>query len=301
MNAKILIIDDSKLNVRLLADILEGEGYTVYYAYDGLSGVEKAHEVKPDVILSDIIMPGIDGFEVCRLIKCSYEIEDIPIIMITAKTGSMDIKKALGLGAFDYIKKPFDEVEVVARVQCAIRYKQHEDKLKEMAMKDGLTGLYNHSLLIELFEKEYDKQSREKGTLSFVMLDIDYFKKVNDTYGHIAGDEILRGVSSLIKDNLRNYDIAGRYGGEEFSVVLPNIYKENIFNRCDAIRKKVEETVFNLTDESIKITVSIGVCFKDSENNTSSGEMIRLADEALYVAKNEGRNNVKIVYCTSQE
>lgn len=297
MSAKILILDDNKLNVRLLSDILENEGYEIYAAYNGLSVVSLVHEIKPDVILSDIIMPGIDGFEVCRLIKSDYEIKDIPIIMITAKTDSMDIKRALGLGAFDYIKKPIDDIEVVARVQCAIRYKEHEDKLKEMAMKDGLTGLYNHALLIKLFEKEYEKQKREKGTISFVMLDIDYFKKINDTYGHMSGDVILKEISKLIGSTLRSYDIAGRYGGEEFSVILPNMDKKDIFFICDGIRKKIESHVFKIKENVIKITVSIGVCFKSCDNNTSFGEMIRLADEQLYMAKEDGRNNVKVVYC----
>jgi len=296
MNKQVLIIDDSKLNVKILCDILSNEGYSIYYAYDGISGVKMANNLNPDVILSDIVMPGIDGFEVCRLIKHSYETKDIPIIMITAKTDSMDIKKALGLGAFDYIKKPFDDIEVIARVQCAVRYKEYEDKLKDMAMKDGLTGLYNHSFLIKLFKNEYEKQIKENGNISFVMIDIDYFKKVNDIYGHISGDEILKGVSSLIKCNLSNYDISGRYGGEEFSIVFSNMTKEHIFSCCDVIRKTIENTIFKLKNKEIKITVSMGVCFKDKCNNISRGEMIRLADESLYIAKNEGRNNVKINY-----
>lgn len=298
MSAKILILDDNRLNVRLLTDILEDEGYTTYSAYDGLSVVSLSHKIKPDVVLSDIMMPGVDGFEVCRLLKSDYELKDIPIIMITAKTDSMDIKKALGLGAFDYIKKPIDEIEVVARVQCAIRYKIHEDKLKEMAMKDGLTGLYNHALLIELFEKEYEKQMKEKGDISFVMLDIDFFKKINDTYGHIAGDIILKDLSNLIHSVLREHDIAGRYGGEEFSIVFPNIPEKDIFYICDGIRRKIDRHNFKINDQTIKITVSVGVCFKSNKNDTTIAEMIRLADEELYKAKEAGRNNVKIIYCS---
>lgn len=297
MSRKILIIDDSKLNVRLLTDILENEGYTVHYTFNGNSIVKLVHEIKPDAILSDIVMPGIDGFEVCRLLKSDFQTEDIPIIMITARTDSRDIKKALGMGAFDYIKKPFDEIEVIARVQSAIRYKIHEDKLKEMAMKDGLTGLYNHALLIELFEKEYKKQTRKNGNISFVMIDIDYFKKINDTYGHIAGDEVLKELSYLISKNLRSYDIAGRYGGEEFSLVFSEVSEKDIFNICNSIREIIEKNPFKIAGQDINITVSVGICFKSSNNDTNSGEMIRLADEELYKAKKDGRNNVKVIYC----
>lgn len=293
MGAKILVVDDNNLNVRLLTDILEDEGYDVYSCSNGSEVLDMAHRILPEAILLDIMMPGLDGFEVCKLLKRDFEIKDIPVIMVTAKTDSMDVKKALELGAFDYIKKPIDEVEVIARLQSALRFKQHQDKLKQMAMKDGLTNLYNHALLIELFEKELTKQERNGNSISFVMIDIDYFKKVNDTYGHITGDQILRKLSDLLINSIRSCDIVGRYGGEEFGIVLPEANFDAALHICQRIRKNVEDYEFNVDGKSIKITVSLGMYFKSPEDTISSSEMIRKSDEALYRAKANGRNRVE--------
>lgn len=294
MDIKILVVDDNNLNIRLLRDILEDEEYTVFTTDSGLPVLKLAHSIKPDVILLDIMMPLMDGFEVCRRLKDDYEVKDIPVIMVTAKTESNDLKKALEIGAFDYIKKPIDEVEVVARVQSALRFKRYQDKLKEMASKDGLTGIYNHALLIELFEKEVSKQERNGGNISFVMLDIDYFKKVNDTYGHTSGDIVLKELAGILTSETRESDIVGRFGGEEFSIVLPETNAESAYVLCDRIRKAVENYDFNIGSESIKITISMGFFFRSSKDMTSSQEMIKKADEALYKAKQNGRNRVEV-------
>jgi two-component system cell cycle response regulator len=198
MNEKILVIDDTKLNISILTDILENESFTVFSADNGLPVLEMAHRLQPDVILLDIIMPVIDGFEVCKLLKSDHELKDIPVIMVTARTEGNDIKNALEIGAFDYIKKPFDEIEVIARIHSALRLKKLQDKLKDLAMKGALTGLYNYALLLELFEKEIAKQERISRDISFVMLDIDYFKKINDTYGHTPGNIILKELSNIL-------------------------------------------------------------------------------------------------------
>lgn len=236
MSAKILIVDDNQKNIRLLKDILEDENFIVFTADNGLPVLEMTQSIKPDAVLLDIMMPNMDGFEVCKLLKNNYEVKDIPVIMVTAKTEANDLKKALELGAFDYIKKPIDEIEVIARVQSALRFKQQQDKLRELASIDGLTGIFNHALLIELFEKELKKQERNSSNISFVMLDIDYFKKVNDTYGHTTGDFILKELSNILSSSTRSGDIVGRYGGEEFSIVLPETNKENAYQLCEKIR-----------------------------------------------------------------
>lgn len=294
MARKILIVDDSKLNVKLLTDILVGEGYEIAFLENGSKVLETVHAIKPDIVLLDVIMPGIDGFEVCRQLKRDFEIKDIPIIMLTAKTEGSDIRKALELGAFDYIKKPIDVAEVIARVQSALRYKYKLDELKEMAMKDGLTGLYNHTLLIELFEKEYVKQCRDASCLSFAMIDIDYFKKVNDTYGHMAGDMILKQLAGILTESVRRSDIVGRYGGEEFSIIIPEASSNDVFQLCERIRRSIENYSFHADDKIIKITVSIGVYFKGFNDEISHTDMIKKADENLYKAKRDGRNRVEI-------
>lgn len=293
MITKILVVDDNLNNIRLLTDILEDENFTVYTADNGAAVLAMVHKLKPDVILLDIMMPGLDGFEVCKLLKNDFDIKDIPVIMVTAKTEGIDIKKSLGMGAFDYIKKPIDEIEVIARVQSAIRFKQTQDKLKEMAMKDGLTGLYNHALLIELFEKEIDKQQRNNGSISFAMIDIDDFKKINDTYGHISGDTVLKELSNILMSSVRGGDIVGRYGGEEFSIVFPGIDEQNAFQLCERIRKEVEDFNFEIGIETVKITISIGINFNELKGIINKREIIQKADEALYRAKHNGRNRIE--------
>jgi diguanylate cyclase (GGDEF)-like protein len=294
MNTKILVVDDTNFNIRLLTDILEDEGYTIFSANNGLAVLEIVHRIKPDAILLDIMMPGLDGFQVCELLKKDLQVKDIPVIMVTAKVDSIDVKRALGLGAFDYIRKPIDEVEVVARVQSALRFKHQQDKLKEMAMKDSLTGLYNHALLIEFLEQEIKRQERNGKNISFVMLDIDYFKKINDTYGHLCGDIVLKELANILTNSVRTCDIIGRYGGEEFGIVLPDVSLEASLNICERIREKVQNYRFNTGTEFIGITISMGLCHVPANNTAKFAEIIKKADEALYIAKDEGRNRVEV-------
>ena len=296
MNSKILVVDDSKFIIRLLTDILKEKGYTVYSCDNGSSVIEMANKIRPDVILLDIVMPGLDGFDICKLLNGERDLKDIPVIMITAETNSINIKKALELGAFDYIKKPIDDVEVVARVQSALRFKEQQDKLREMAMKDGLTGLYNHTSLIELFQEEYKKQYESGSGISFAMIDIDFFKKVNDNYGHVCGDMVLKEVSLILTRSIGKCDIVGRYGGEEFSILFKDSDIENVLSLCEKVRKNIEEHEFNIGNKSIKITISIGVCIKSPEEFMLSSEMIVKADEALYKAKKSGRNKTEVYF-----
>lgn len=294
MNTKILVVDDNAKNIRLLTDILEGEGYTVYVVDNGLTVLETVHGTTPDIILLDIRIPGLDGFEVCRLLKKDIDTRDIPVIMITAGTDSADIRKALEFGAFDYIKKPVDEGEVIARVQSALRLRQHMDKLKDIAMKDGLTGLYNHALLIELFGKEFIKHQRAGNRISFVMLDIDFFKKINDTYGHTAGDLVLKELSAILSGSVRKSDIIGRYGGEEFGLVLTETGSVEARRLCERIRRNVEGYDFHIENDIIHITISMGICIKEAGEGIDFNEMIKRADMALYKAKRNGRNRVEM-------
>lgn len=293
MNEKILIIDDTHLNISILTDILKNEGFTVFSADNGLSIIEMTHKLQPDVILLDIMMPVMDGFEVCKVLKNDYDSKDIPVIMVTARTDSKDIKTALDLGAFDYIKKPIDEIEVIARLQSALRLKKLQDELKELAMKDNLTGLYNYALLIELLEKEIAKQQRNKNIISFVMLDIDFFKNVNDTYGHTAGNLVLKELAGILVKSVRKGDIVARYGGEEFGIVLQGANTQTAYQLCERLRKRVENFNFNTDNETIKITVSLGLFSKDYMNEVTINEIIKNADKKLYLAKNNGRNRVE--------
>lgn len=293
MDKKILVVDDNSNNVRLLKDILEDEYYTVYTTDSGFSVLDMAKNLKPDAILLDIMMPGMDGFEVCQLLKSDDEVMDIPVIMVTAKTEGNDLKNAFEIGAVDYIKKPFDELEVIARINSVLRTKHNQDKLKDKANRDGLTGIYNHALLIELFEKEMKKQESNGDDISFIMLDIDHFKKINDTYGHVVGDIVLKELSSILSISIRDKDFVGRYGGEEFSIVLTNTNEINTYEMCERIKNKIQHHKFYSGDMLIEVTVSMGYYCKSSTDMISSMDMIRRADEALYRAKKNGRNRVE--------
>lgn len=300
MGKRVLVADDSKLNVAMITDILHNQGYEVFSVHSGIDVVETVYRLKPDIILLDLIMPGKDGFTVCSELKCNADLRNIPVIIVTARTEARYLKMALEIGAFDYIKKPVDAIEVTARIKSALRYKEYQDRLEEMAMKDGLTGLYNHALLIDLLTKEHSKQNRKGGSLSFVMLDIDFFKKVNDTYGHLQGNEVLKGMAKVMLSCIRDSDIAGRYGGEEFGLILPDISKDKVLMICERIRRRIALYPFELDGKSINITVSIGVCFKPKDININYNEMIRLADCALYKVKHSGRNNVSIFEAVDQ-
>lgn len=295
MGIKVLIVDDNRVNLHLLQEILQDEGFITKCVNESTKVMEQAIIFRPDIILLDIMMPELDGFEVCKLLKEDSELNNIPVIMITAKTESADVKRALEFGAFDYIKKPVDKIEVVARIHSAYKYKVTNDKLRAMAMRDGLTGLYNHTLLIELFQKEIAKSDRLNNNIAFVMLDIDHFKSINDTYGHMIGDEILRKISAMIVETVRIGDIVGRYGGEEFSIVLSDISEEAVLDVCERIRRNVEQHIFKVDGKNIKITVSVGVCIKNQQSKVSKNDIIKNADKALYEAKRSGRNKCEMI------
>jgi diguanylate cyclase (GGDEF)-like protein len=294
MNKQILLVDDNKNNIRLLADILEDEGYNVYTADNGASVQEMTFNLKPDAILLDIMMPNLDGFQVCELLKKDSETKDIPVMMVTARTDTEDLRRAFELGAFDYVKKPIDEVELLARLKSALSFKEHQDALKAMATRDGLTSLYNHTLILELLQKEMSKQDRNNASIAFVMLDIDFFKKVNDTYGHTFGDKVLKELSAIVSKNVRASDIVGRYGGEEFSIILTDIGLEDTLKLCNRIRREIEQHSFKVMDTTTNVTVSMGIFMKTPQDKVTMCEVVANADDALYAAKRSGRNRIEV-------
>lgn len=295
MDKRILVIDDNKFNVKLLSEILTDEGYTVYSEYSGESILEKCNLYQPDAILLDIMMPGIDGFEVCRILKDDSKTYNIPVIMVTAKTDPEDLKYAFELGAFDYIKKPIDESEVLARLDSALRFSQRQRQLEDLAMKDGLTNLYNHRLIIELFYKEFEKSTRNKQPIAFMMLDLDHFKEVNDTFGHQVGDQVLKDISLILMENSRSSDVIGRYGGEEFSITLPNVSKEDAYIISERIRHAVENFTHLISQAKLFVTVSIGICVHYPDSKKTAQDVIAEADKALYLSKSGGRNRTEVV------
>jgi two-component system cell cycle response regulator len=300
-SGRILVIDDNEVIKRLATMLLVKKGYSVETATNGPEGIASAKSFNPHVILLDVIMPEIDGYEVCRCLKADGETKDIPIIMVTSKAEIVDKVKGLELGAADYVQKPFDHDELQARVATQVKMKvlwdelQEKNKLlEELVKKDGLTNLYNHRYFHDRIVEEFNRCKRYGLSVSCVLMDIDFFKKINDTYGHQAGDEILKKLAEKILSNIRDVDIAARYGGEEFALILPHTTIENAANFSERLRRCVDETDFQFNGISIKVTVSLGVASLPENKPATHTDIIRFADEALYAAKTAGRNRVEL-------
>ncbi|MEI6126813.1 MAG: diguanylate cyclase [Pseudomonadota bacterium] len=297
---KVLVIDDNEVIRHLAATLLSKSNYLVRTAKNGLDGIIMAKTFSPMVILLDVMMPEMNGYEVCKKLKEDYKTRDIPIIMVTSKTEPVDKVKGLELGAADYVAKPFDHMELLARVATQAKMKKLWDELQEknrtledLSKKDGLTNLFNHRYFQERIAEEFSRAARYDFPLTCILMDIDYFKKVNDTYGHQAGDEILRFLAKIVLETIRDVDIAARYGGEEFVLILPHTPLENAFVMAERLRELVESTAFSFNDLTIKITISLGVAGLPHNKPLTHTELIRFADEALYAAKESGRNRVE--------
>lgn len=290
---KVLVVDDQEDNRALLCEILEDADYDVIEAEDGKAAIEKAKQESPGVILLDIHMPVMDGYEACKILKEQPETVSIPVIFLTANTAEESVVKGLELGAYDYVTKPFNEKELLARIKVMTRIRESEKEAEEKALTDPLTGLYNRRYLMNRFKEEINRATRDNNPLSCFMVDIDFFKKVNDTYGHDAGDAVLKNIANILKTNLRDYDSAVRYGGEEFVVLLPNTSRASAVAVAEKIRIVTEEAVTVISDYEIKVTLSIGVYGREQKFDSLEGEAyITCADNALYLAKNRGRNKV---------
>jgi diguanylate cyclase (GGDEF)-like protein len=293
---KILIVDDEPSNLDILMDLLK-EDYKVVAALNGEKALEIARSGSPpDLILLDILMPEMDGYEVCRHLKESESTKSLPVIFVTAVSEVMDETRGFRLGAVDYITKPFHPPVVKARVKAHMELKIKSDMLEQLASIDGLTNLYNRRRLDELLCGEWNRCQRSKAPLSLIMIDIDYFKLFNDTYGHALGDQCLRDVAWTLKDCLRRPgDIIARYGGEEFAVLLPNTDMEGAENMAHKLRKEVESLKIPHSSSEVSgyVTISLGVAtaFTDFALD-SSVDLLKTADSALYQSKKNGRNLV---------
>ena len=298
--AKILLIDDSRLIAHVAKTILTKRGHKVILAQDGLVGLEAAKSEQPDIILLDLIMPVMDGYEVCKKLKQEESTNEIPVIMLTSKAEPADKVKGLEMGALDYVTKPFDEGELVARVNIHLRlkelYEAVQDKnrqLQELANRDGLTGLHNHRYFQEQLSKDFLRARRYHESLSCILFDIDYFKKFNDTYGHQTGDVVLSTLGRVIEESIRDSDFAARYGGEEFAVILYHTDRSAAVDVAERLRQMVEGRKIHDKDEVLNVTISVGVATFPHEEIRDSKRLIECADKALYKAKENGRNRVE--------
>ena len=304
--ACILIVDDHEDNIELLRARLEAWGYRTVCAMDGASALRAVYESPPDLILLDVMMPEIDGIEVARRIKADSSLPFIPIIMQTALDSIEHKVEGLDAGADDYITKPIHFSELQARVRSLLRIKALQEKvanrereLSEMndrllliSRTDGLTGIANRRHIEERLHEMWEHAARLNEPLSCVMCDIDKFKSVNDTYGHQAGDAVLKQFAEVLSHEAREIDRVGRYGGEEFIVLLPGTVLDAAVTFAERVRSAIEERTFTFEGGSLRRTVSAGVAAWPHPRVHSHEELIKAADSALYVAKETGRNRV---------
>ncbi len=289
----VLIVDDAKENISILAELLRSD-YKIRAAINGEKALEIASsENPPDLILLDVIMPGIDGYEVCRRLKADPLTRGIPIIFVTGKVNEDEEIFGFNLGAVDYIKKPFNSVIVKARVSMHIELKQYRDYLENMSYLDGLTGIANRRKFNEYLESVWNLAIRASMPVSLVMMDIDLFKQYNDNYGHQGGDTCLIQIAhALSKVIVRKTDLLARYGGEEFVCILSNTNEDSAFIIAEKLRLAVAALDIPHAYSSVEkfVTISVGVATRLPGKNETSDELVKAADQALYVSKKSGRN-----------
>lgn len=291
----ILIIDDSEFNIAVLLRIL-GSSYSVSIAKSGIEGIEIAKKLNPDVIILDIIMPGMDGFETIAVLKKNASTSKIPVIFISGLSKTEDEEKGLALGGADYITKPFSTEIVKLRVRNQILMLEYIRTIEELGRIDQLTGIPNRRSFHERLFIEWKSAIRDSALISILIMDIDNFKMINDTFGHMMGDVVLQKVSKAIKDSIkRPTDFIARWGGEEFIVLLPSTATDGAFFVAESIRKSVEDVEIIFMDgRSTKVTMSIGLNTHQPTNECVVNSFLHDADSALYEAKANGKNNVTI-------
>lgn len=289
----VLIVDDEKHNRSLLTELL-GEDYRLILAKNGEQALERAREHRPDLILLDVLMPGMDGYAVLRQLKHDDATRDIPVIFITALDSTIDEEKGLELGAVDYIAKPFHPPIVRVRVRNHLQSVQQRRLLEQLAMLDSLTGIPNRRRFNEVFELEWRRCLRNREPVSLIVLDIDHFKRFNDDFGHTEGDEVLRRIAGTLQRALRRpADFVCRYGGEEFVILLPGIPLEGALALAESARCDVEaQRVPAPGGMQLPVTVSMGGATCLPQRAEPDHALFARADAALYEAKRGGRNRV---------
>ena len=289
-NAKILVVDDEMINIKVLVAILDD--YECIIAKDGEKALTLANgEAPPDLILLDVMMPGMNGYEVCKSLKRSPVTQSIPIIFITSKGNVEEETMGLELGAADYITKPFSPEIVKARATNQIQFKKHRDLLERLNVTDQLTGIANRRCFDDSLDYECRSAARSGSPLSLILIDVDHFKQLNDQGGHVFGDECLKSVAdALCKSTSRSTDLIARYGGDEFVAVLPSTDNEGASKVAEKMRQRVEALELSYSGEKVAITISLGATCSTADKEFSPERMIAAADTKLYEAKRSGRN-----------
>ncbi len=306
---KILIADDEFMSLHLLKATLERAGYEVTAVDNGVQAAEiLCRPDGPRLALLDWMMPQLDGPSVCREVRSKRSQPYVHITLLTSRNSKQDVVAGLESGADDYLVKPFHPDELKARLRTGLRILQLEDSLVEarenmryQATHDSLTSLFNRGIILELLSRELSRSIREKGCTTILLGDLDHFKEINDTHGHVAGDEVLREVARRLLASVRSYDFVGRYGGEEFLIVLNNCDTDGAMMRAEEIRLAIAQTPVTVSNGLVPVCISFGILVSRDWGALPVEEILREVDAALYEAKDAGRNCCKLAKPTHQQ
>ena len=305
METSVLVIDDSPGARHQILDGLKSANlFQVYHEAESvIDGFKIALSEPLDVILCDLDMPGMDGFKFLSMIKTRKELQDIPVILVTGVNDQESKIRGLERGASDYLTKPYDPAELIARVKVQLKIKTLQDSLKksnqalmELSNTDPLTHLSNRRFLMKTLEKELQRCERSQKPMALIMVDVDHFKPVNDTYGHQQGDVVLQTLADQMKAHLRDYDLAARFGGEEFALVLPETALAEAVQVAERLRIAISELRIPADHNEIRLTISLGVATYPHPKVRTVDNLILEADRALYNAKERGRNRVETIF-----
>ncbi|HXG50509.1 MAG TPA: diguanylate cyclase [candidate division Zixibacteria bacterium] len=290
----VLVIEDHPDQRDLLAIVLQREGYKVITASNGLEALERLAKEPVQIILSDIMMPKMDGFELIHKVRSNPAFKNIYLILITARIQEGDRVRGLDLGADDYITKPFSFSELLARVRVGTRVVQYQQHLEHQSHVDSLTGLFNRRAFEKKIEEEFERSKRYQHPISLLILDIDNFKTINDTYGHHGGDTALVKIAEILRERTRQSDFPSRYGGEEFVLILPETDQESALQAARKIHEEIRASSYGTANATFHLTVSIGLASTSTKEYPDWRKMLDDADQALYRAKHNGKDRIEL-------
>ncbi len=295
----ILVAEDNHVTREVLQRRLGERGYTVHLAEDGEAALRAVKTQQVDLVLLDLMMPHMDGLAMLKAVREEHPASELPVVVLTVKEGSEDVVEALRLGANDYVTKTVDFSVILARIETQLSLRRMMAKVRELSIRDPLTGLYNRRGFYELAEKEEAKAQRYGQPLQAMMIDIDNFKQVNDTYGHKVGDRVLVETSRRCREAMRSGDVLGRWGGEEFAALLPGVGVEGAIKTAERLRQLTAASPVETSGGPVSVTLSVGVASFDGSCANLS-DLLGHVDQALYAAKRGGRNRVELFNSTQQ-
>jgi two-component system chemotaxis family response regulator WspR len=292
--AVVLLVDDQMIVARAVRQLFaQDPGISFHYCADASQALAYAEELRPTVILQDLVMPGTSGLELVQKYRSTPATAEIPIIVLSAKEDAVTKSQAFAEGANDYLVKLPDRIELVARVRYHSKAYRALSALRDQASRDGLTGVWNRKTIFDRLAQELARVEREHTCMAIVMVDLDKFKSINDSLGHPAGDAVLQQASRRLITAVRSYDLVGRYGGEEFLLVLPNCERDQATKLGERLRQAIANVPMNIEGRELPVTCSLGVACA-SASNSDLAALVRAADGALYRAKQEGRNCIRV-------